>query len=360
MLAGVLRQHSGKQNRRQTQREVKQERRRETKERRRVGAGGLALGGAQGAPIGRPVEEVREDGFLRHQEIPRAHADAIMAIVMAEDAIYTASRDKLLKRWKVGRSPMTNRFELVPETEVPLGDLCWSMVMAGEWIFCGLGDGTIKGYSKTGNQAILKAHSKRASCLKVHHHVLMSGSSDGSVRLWQADASGLNFACTNTITEGISSGITCLAVLAEHLWVGGTSGVAVVELASLRVVSQIQPKKFVAGFQEFQGHMIVAYADGQVCIFDQGGVKKHDQPPLEVGPILSVGGLECGPRFLCGHAKGQVSSIQLPNFTHRTSWQALERAKVQSMCCAAGQDGIFLLGAENGNLQVWQRDGSVQ
>jgi WD40 repeat protein len=277
---------------------------------------------------------------------------------MAPDAIYTASRDKKLKRWKTGTNPSTNRFELTVDLEVDLGDLCWCMVMAGEWIFCGLGDGTIKGYSKSGGQAVMKGHSKRVQVLKLHQHVLISGSSDGSVRLWQADPTGQSFACTNTITEGLSSGVACLAVLAEHLWVGGTSGVAIVELASLRVVSQIQPKKFVAGFQEFQGHMIVAYADGQVCIFDAGGVKKHDQAPMEAGPILSVAGLESGPRLLLGHAKGQVTSMILPAFTLRVCWQAFEKCKVQSICCS-GQDGVFIIGGENGNLQLWQRDSSV-
>lgn len=318
----------------------------------------MKAGAPHGASLGKPVEEVRDDGFLRHQEIPRAHSDAVMAIVMAADAIYTASRDKLLKRWKVGRNPSTNRFELTIDLEVPLGDICWCMVMVGEWIFCGLGDGTIKGFSKSGNQAVLKAHTKRAASLIVHQHVLISGGSDGTVRCWQAADTGNMFTCTNTVSEGISSGVTCMAVLAAYLWVGGTSGIAVIELASLRVLQQIQPKKFVASFLQFQDHLIVAYADGQLCIFDAGGVKKHDQPPMDVGPILSVGGLECGPRLLCGHAKGQVSSTVLPDFRLKTCWQALERAKVQSLCCA-GQDGVFLVGAENGNLQVWQRDASV-
>lgn len=340
----------------------KSERKRDAKLRRKgqLGVGpGIAVQNG-GTPLGKPVEEVREDGFLRHQEIPRAHADAIMAIVMAPDFIYTGSRDKTLKRWKVGRNPQTNRFELAVDVEVPLGELCWSMVMAGDWIFCGLGDGTIKGFNKNGAQAVLQGHTKRVNALMIHQHVIISGSSDGAVKMWQADPSGSTFNCTNTISEGLSSSVACMAVLAEHLWVGGTSGVAVVELASLRVVSQIQPKKFVAGFQEFNNHMIVAYADGQMCIFDVGGVKKLDQPANpEAGPILSVAGLECGPRFLCGHSKGQVSSIMLPSFQLRKCWQALERAKVQSICCGVGQDGIFLLGAENGNLQVWQRDASV-
>ena len=32
--------------------------------------------------------------------------------------------------------------------------------------------------------------------------------------------------------------------------------------------------------------------------------------------------------------------------------------QVQTLCCA-GHDGIYVLGAENGTLQLWQRDGSV-
>ena len=28
--------------------------------------------------------------------------------------------------------------------EVPLGDVCWCLISAGDWLFCGLGDGTIK------------------------------------------------------------------------------------------------------------------------------------------------------------------------------------------------------------------------
>lgn len=33
-------------------------------------------------------------------------------------------------------------------------------------------------------------------------------------------------------------------------------------------------------------------------------------------------------------------------------------SQVQTLCCA-GHDGIYVLGAENGSLQLWQRDGSV-
>jgi hypothetical protein len=149
-----------------------------------------------------------------------------------------------------------------------------------------------------------------------------------------------------------------MSVLGERLWVGGTSGVCVIELTSLRVTQQLQPRKAVTGFLQFEGHMIAVYSDGTVCIFDPAGNQKLCNPPMPAGPVLCVAGLDSGPRVLCGHAKGQVSSITLPMFQLKHHWQALERCKVQSLSCA-GHDGIFVLGAENGSLQLWQRNDST-
>jgi len=300
------------------------------------------------------TDTVPEDGMLRHQHILKAHTDAIMAIVMAEEFIYTASRDKLLKRWKPQRNAQ-GRFEMMADIEVPLGEIPWCLISAGEWIFCGLGNGKIRGYSKAGREINLEGHTKRVSCLLTHEHVLISGSTDGNVRFWQLDPGSQTFVCTHTISEGISGSINCLSILDQGLWVGGTSGVSLVELATLKVALQVQPKKFVAGLLQFTGHMIVVYSDGSVCIYNALGQQTHSQPPLPAGPVMCVVGLDSGPRVLCGHAKGQVSSITLPMFQLKKCWQALERCKVQCLCCA-GHDGIFLVGAENGTLQLWQRD----
>lgn len=282
-----------------------------------------------------------------------------MAIVMTEDFIYTASRDKLLKRWKPQRNAATNRFELIPDLEVPLGEVCWSLVMAGEWIFCGLGDGRIRSYSKAGGEATLTGHGKRVSCLLVHQHVLLSGGSDAAVRCWQMDPATQVFASTHVLEHGIPGAVSCMCVLNGHLWVGGMSGLSLVDLATLQVTLQLAPKKFVSSLLQFEGHMIAVYADGSVCIFDPAGAQKHSQPPMPAGPVICMAGLESGPRLLCGHAKGQISSITLPMFTLKMYWHALERVKVQSIC-SAGHDGIFMVGAENGNLQLWQRDDSLE
>lgn len=300
-----------------------------------------------------PVELVPEDFIFRHHEVQKAHGDAVMSIVMMEDSIYTASRDRRLKRWKPVRNAQ-GRFELHGDIEVPLNEIAWCLISIGEWLFCGLATGEIRGFSKAGAQCKLEGHQKRVTALLVHQHVLLSGSQDGTVRMWQMDPQSQTFACTHSISEGLTGSISCMTVLNEKLWVGGTSGVAVVDLATLRATAVLPPVKFVAGMLQFTGHMIVIYVDGSICIFNANGEKTLQQPPLPAGPTLCIVGLDSGPRVLCGHGKGQVSSITLPMFELKHCWQSFARCKVTSMC-AAGHDGIFILGAENGTLQLWQR-----
>jgi WD40 repeat protein len=301
-------------------------------------------------------EYVREDGFLRHQEIPLAHKEAILCICMAGDSLYTGGRDKMLKRWKPARNPASGRFEVTSDLEMKLADQCSCIVYVGDWIFCGLANGTIKGYNKAGPETELLGHSKSVKVILVHQNILISGGTDGTVRCWLPEGTAFN--CNNTITEGIPGAVQAMCVIGEHLWIGGASGIVVMELSSLRVLQAFGPKKFVAGLLPYEGHLVVLYADGCIRIFEAaGGAEKpcnFAEAPLPAGPSACLAGLEIGPRLLVGHGKGQVSSITLPMFQLKKYWQTFQRCKVQCMT-AAGADGIFLIGAENGTLQIWQR-----
>lgn len=314
--------------------------------------------GKKGSPLCVVVEQVPDEGIVRHQEIPKAHDAAIMAIVMTSDAVYSASLDKKLKRWKPQPSQKEpGRFELQAEVEIPVPDTCWCLHSAGEWLFAGLGNGKIVGWSKSGASTTLSesCHKKRVSALLTHEHVLMSGGADNTVRMWQASPGGPQpFICTHSVSEGIPGAVQHMSVLGSNLWVGGTTGVSLVNLTNLQAAKQLQPKKLVAGFLQFEGHMIVAYADGSCCIFDAEGNRKMQQNPLSPGPVHCMAGLDSGPRVLLGHSKGQVSCVGLPMFDFKLWWQAYAKCKVASMACA-GHDGIFLLGGESGSLQLWQR-----
>merc|ERR1712048_1531952 len=65
-------------------------------------------------------QEVPLDNMGRHCEVA-AHTAAITGIAMTEQGIYTTSTDKKLKRWKPQKDA-TNRFQLIPDLEVPLDD----------------------------------------------------------------------------------------------------------------------------------------------------------------------------------------------------------------------------------------------
>merc|ERR1719265_2647001 len=159
---------------------------------------------------------------------------------MAEDAVYTAARDKLLKKWKPTKTG--DKWELTLELEIPLPDTCWSMLYYGVWLFCGLGDGRIRAFSKDGRDVTLTGHSKRVGVLLVHQDILLSGSSDGSIRCWQAqEGNPQAFGCTHSIASGLPDAISCMSVLNEALWVGGTSGVTLVDLSQMRAARDIQP-----------------------------------------------------------------------------------------------------------------------
>merc|ERR1719424_43396 len=104
---------------------------------------------------------------------------------MAEDAIYTASRDRTLKKWTPGKNT-AGRWELKLLLEIPLPETCWSMLYYGVWLFCGLGNGQIRCFSKEGQNATLEGHTKRVAALLIHQDILISGSSDCSIKCWQA------------------------------------------------------------------------------------------------------------------------------------------------------------------------------
>lgn len=318
---------------------------------------GLGKAKSRGGPPGAPsskVDRVEEEGIARHCEVRGAHSAAITAIAMTEQGIFTASKDKSLKRWRPVKKE-DGHFELQADISTPLPESCFSLLFNSGWFFCGLWDGSIRAFSQEGAEATLLGHTRRVTSLLVHQSVVISGSADQEVRLWQHSAGANTFSCTHTIRDSVPGAVTKLHVLGEYLFIGGMSGLAMCNLQSLTITRLLPPTRAVSSLLEFQGHLIVAYADGGLRVFDGEGAPKTELKPAAAGALLSIAGLESGPRVLCGHAGGQVSTIALPGFEPRARFQALEEgSRVESLLCA-GHDGIFLLGSEDGTLQLWQR-----
>jgi WD40 repeat protein len=230
------------------------------------------------------------------------------------------------------------------------------MYCGGGWIFCGLWDGSIKAFSQDNVNTELRGHAKRVQAIIQHQGIIISGGADREVRLWQMDPNTKVFNCSHTLTDSMPGAINALYVLGDNLWVGGMSGIAMCSLSTLKVTKLLPPVKQVTSFLEFQGHVVAGYGDGTLRVFDAEGTMKSEMPALGAGTITSIAGLDSGPRLLCGHAHGQVSTIILPDFAFKLQFQAMLETSVESVMCP-GQDGLFLLGSKNGNLQLWQRMG---
>jgi len=301
---------------------------------------------------GKVVVGVKDEGVSRHQEKREAHKGAIYAAILVDDSIYTAARDKTLRKWKPRKNDQNGHVELDQELEIKLPSAVWCVLYIGQWLFCGLGNGLIKGFCKDGTEAELTGHTMKVSQIIVHSDVLISGSSDGTVRLWQKHPEQNQFGCSHVIKEGITGWVTCLRVLQLHLWVGTTTGLSVVNLESLAVVGKLLPDKYVTGFEVFQDHLIAVCQDGSAGIWDANGQEKLIQNPLKAGPMSCV----CvkGDRLVFGHSKGQLSCMSLPDFTFKKEFPVLDRIKVRFLCPIENSP-YFVLGGDNGNLQVWEK-----
>jgi len=299
------------------------------------------------------VQRVDAEFLIRHCQLDNAHSGAITNITMTPQGIYTVSQDKSLKRWQPQKQA-DGHFELKEDLTVPLDESCFSMLYKDGWIFCGLWDGSIKGFSQDGGNATMKGHTKRVNALIIHEGILISGAGDQSVKLWQMDPATKQFNCTHTVADCMPGAVNKLCVFGGKLMVGGSAGVAAIDLTSLTVKNILPPVKFVADFLEFQGHLIAAYSDGTMRVFDTEGNMQKELKESAAGPILSIAGLDSGPKIVCTHSRGQVGTIALPNFEHLCTFQAFDTGRVESVMCA-GHDGIFLVGHQTGCLQLWQR-----
>eukprot|EP00929_Paragymnodinium_shiwhaense_P108925 TRINITY_DN75287_c0_g1_i1.p1 TRINITY_DN75287_c0_g1~~TRINITY_DN75287_c0_g1_i1.p1 ORF type:complete len:415 (-),score=91.79 TRINITY_DN75287_c0_g1_i1:195-1439(-) len=299
------------------------------------------------------VDRVDAEFLLKHCEVQKAHGSCITNITMTAQGIYTASTDKLLKRW----APQKNaeqRFELKEDLKVPLEESCHCMLYKEGWIFCGLWNGTIMAFSQDGSNMKLEGHRKKVSAIILHENVLISGGFDQEVRLWQMDPNTKAFACTHTIKDGTPGSINRLTVLGSSLFIGGQNGIAICNLQSLTINKIIPPVKHVSDFLQFQGHLVASYTDGTLRVFNAEGELQKELKESGAGAVVSMAGLESGPRIVCTHNRGQVSTIELPVFEFKLQFQPFENGRIETVTCA-GHDGIFLIGHQNGALQLWQR-----
>lgn len=114
-------------------------------------------------------------------------------------------------------------------------------------------------------------------------------------------------------------------------------------------------------------YVIASFRDGSVRVYHaMTGELKHSvpsAPDCKMVQKITLLGSGTSQRLLCAHLDGKMSALELPSFKRVAVWQAFEKTNTsvvvavpQVIASRLGCDvrGLFLVGSQNGGLQLWQ------
>ncbi|KAH3759225.1 hypothetical protein Pelo_8953 [Pelomyxa schiedti] len=154
------------------------------------------------------------------------------AVDVGGDTLATAHTDRTFTVWDM-------RCERPPREPVTCADWihCICVMSACDVVLCGLRNGDIEVWSVTGRDLVKKGrmqgHTDSVTCLQAlssyaaHKHLVMSGSYDATLRLWDID----NLTCVRTFS-GHTQGVLSLCVRGNMLVSGAGEGVRVWDLST--------------------------------------------------------------------------------------------------------------------------------
>jgi len=333
-------------------------------------AGSLpAAAGSAGVP-GAPDEGATGPMLGKGSELQRVymmpynvgHDGGVNCMTIASDGkIYTGGRDERLFVWKAEPAP-TGGFQLNQDCPpIQMGQSVTSLCYepSSHWLFCGLWNGDIRCFCKDPIKDVtLAGHRRSVTCLLVHTAVLISGSNDGTVRLWTFNQQAGSFQCHGQPLTNPSGPVTCMRVLNGALWVGAQNGIACFDLTSLSAKGTIQSEHQVTGLLEMQGYMVATFRDGSVKIYDGSGGEIFSRPPM--GEHQSNTAVEVmlhpttqKPMLLCGQQFGYITAYDLPEFKPRGSFCCKDRSDIKAIADAKS-GGMFLTAGFHGDIMIWQ------
>merc|ERR1719265_62198 len=115
------------------------------------------------------------------------HGGTVQCATMVDDKVYTAGRDGALLMWRGQRG--SQGFELAQDgNPIVLSSNAGSILYepTSKWLFLGCWRGEIQAFCKDPvRDCSLTGHKRSVTCLAVHSNVVISGSMDATVRLWQ-------------------------------------------------------------------------------------------------------------------------------------------------------------------------------
>lgn len=201
-------------------------------------------------------------------------------------------------------------------------------------------------------------HRRSVASITVHTSVMVSGSNDGTVRLWTPNPQVGRWQMHGQAINNPSGAVNAVKVLGDALWVGGQTGITCVDLGTLQPRGTVQSVEPVTGLLEFQGHMIASYRNGDVKIFGSSGSEVFASPAKgehqsNTAVELMMHPIDNKPMLLCGQQFGYVTAYDLPDFRPRGSFVGKNGSDVKSIIDLKAQ-GMFAVGGMHGDVTLWQ------
>jgi len=308
-------------------------------------------------PILGPGSELRRLYSMPHT---MGHASAVQCMAMVDDRVYSGGRDNQLFVWRGDRQP-GQEFQLVQEAPITCSSGVVSILYdaPSKWLFLGLWRGGIQAYCKEPVlDCKLEGHGRGVSSFAFHSNVLVSGALDATVRLWTPNPQAGRFeACGQPLTNPTGP-VNSMRVFNGSLWVGADEGITCFDLSTLQAKGTIPSPVGVKEMLELEGHMLVAYKNGEVRIYDGNGGQIHLHPPQgehtsNTAVEMMMHPFENKPMLLCGQEFGYTTVYDLPDFRPRGTFVAKNQSHITSIVDVKA-DGMFLTSGFHGDIMMWQ------
>merc|ERR1711957_694306 len=204
----------------------------------------------------------------------------------------------------------------------------------------------------------LEGHRRSIACLQVHTSVLISGSNDGTVRLWTRNPQIGRFQAHGPALQNPSGAVFDTAVMNDALWVAGQNGITCFDLGSLQARGTIPANHQVTGLRECSGFMIAAFRNGDIKVYDPSGTETFNLPSRgehtsNISMELMMHPVAGKMMLLCGQQYGYVTAYDLPDFRPRGSFVCKNNSDVKAIVDTK-VGGLFLTGGVHGDIMVWQ------
>ncbi|XP_065863783.1 zinc finger CCCH domain-containing protein 48-like [Euphorbia lathyris] len=287
----------------------------------------------------------------------KGHIKAISGIALpsGSDKLYSASDDGIVSIWDCHTGQSTRI--------VTLGQKIGCLLSEGSWIFVGLHN-SIKAWNfdtKTeytlgeGNESFGLVNAMITS-----DDMLFSGGQDGSILAWKGYNEKLKPFKLAASLKGHTAAITCLTVGRNRLYSGSTDGtIRVWDLDTLKSLHLLKTEHMhtdvVRSLIVWEEYLLSCSLDKKIKVWgctEEGTIEVVYTHDVKHGAIALCGihDAEKNPVLLCSCNDGCIRQYDLPSFQERGRIYSKDEVRRMEI----GPDGLFFTGDALGNLSVWK------